>query len=160
MRAFARFDSQVLRVSPLHQLPSVALDAALAQRLRAWCESALPFAVAPAPADAAQLEAFLRELDGDALLRRLSKPRGLLLRLRVKTQDLWPGRQRQAGDIWDCGYLSADAVAALADFRPRRPTLIVTDPMPEALLRQVQQCLAAIAVAQGPALRLLTQAAP
>jgi len=158
MSLFARFDRQVLRVPPLHPMPTVALDPLFAQPLRAWCEAAPHFDVAAAPQDAAQLEAFLRELDGDRLLRSLSRAQGLLLRLRVKAQDLRPGRQRRNGDIWDCGYLSLQGLAALEAFQARRPTLIVTDPMPEASLLQAKRLLEA--KREGPALRLLTRVAP
>ena len=158
MSLFARFDSQVLRVPPLHPVPTVALDPLFAQPLRAWCEATPHFDVAAVPQDAAQLEAFLRELDGDRLLRSLSRAQGLLLRLRVKAQDLRPGRPRQNGDIWDCGYLSLQGLAALETFQARRPTLIVTDPMPEASLLQAKRLLEA--KREGPALRLLTRLAP
>lgn len=158
MSLFARFDRQVLRVPPLHPMPTVALDPLFAQPLRAWCEAAPHFDAAPAPQDAAQLEAFLRELDGDRLLRSLSRAQGLLLRLRVKAQDLRPGRQRQSGDIWDCGYLSLQGLAALEAFQARRSTLIVTDPMPEASLLQAKRLLEA--KREGPALRFLTRLAP
>jgi hypothetical protein len=158
MSLFARFDSQVLRVPPLHPVPTVALDPLFAQPLRAWCEASPHFDAAPAPQDAAQLEAFLRELDGDRLLRSLSRAQGLLLRLRVKAQDLRPGRQQQNGDIWDCGYLSAQGLQALETFQARRPTLIVTDPMSEASLLQAKRLLEAKQA--GPALRLLMQVAP
>ena len=157
MKLAARFDQAVLRVAPLQPLPCVALEPAFAQPLRHWCESTAHFAAATAPPDAAQLEAFLRELDGERLLQRLSRAQGLLLRLRVKAQDLRPSRERQPGDIWDCGYLSAGSLLALERFQARRPTLIVTDPLPTALLQQAQRALEA--KKSGPALRLLLQSA-
>ncbi len=137
----ARFNTRVLRVAPLRPLAEVqAAEAAPLSALRAWCLEApqqrlAVRAVESAPGlDLARaLEALQRELDGDFQLRALAPgwPR-LALRLRVKLADAVPARWRPAGAPWDAGYLADDPAvrAALRQFRPRRPTLIVADPMP------------------------------
>ena len=155
-RLLARFDGAVLRVAPAQPLPEVRPEEALPlAALRAWC-LAEPTrhwamqAVTPLPGlDLARaLEALQRELDGDFLLRSLPPgwPR-LGLRLRVKAADALPARWRPRDAPWDAGYLVDDAGvrAALPHFRPRRPTLMVADAMPDAALRAAIDTLAAAA---------------
>lgn len=66
-----------------------------------------------------------------------------LLRLRVKWGEcLW--WRRRAGDApWDCGYLDdrPDALSALARFKPRRPTLVITQGLSSFSLQQAVQAL-------------------
>lgn len=162
----ARFDATVLRVAPPRALPDVRPDEALPlAALRAWClaEPAQRLAVhalPPAPGvDLARaLEALQRDLDGDFQLRALPPgwPR-LALRLRVKAADALPARWRPTDAPWDAGYLAdTPAVhAALPGFRPRRPTLIVADAMPEAALRAAIATLAAAAPSFRQPVRLL-----
>jgi hypothetical protein len=152
----ARFDTRVLRVAPPRPLPDVRPDEALPlAALRAWClaEPARRFAVQalpPAPGvDLPRaLEALQRDLDGDFQLRALPPgwPR-ISLRLRVKAVDALPTRWRPMDAPWDAGYL-ADGLAvraALAQFLPRRPTLMVADAMTEAALRVAVDALTSAA---------------
>ncbi len=155
-RWLARFDTRVLRVAPLQPWTDVRPEEALPlAALRAWClaETNRPWAVrsvAPVPGLhlPRALEALQRDLDGDFLLRSLPPgwPR-LALRLRVKAVDTLPARWRPADAPWDAGYLADDAGvrAALPHFRPRRPTLMVADAMPDAALRAAVDTLAAAA---------------
>lgn len=152
----ARFDATVLRVAPAQPLPEVGPEEALPlAALRAWCvaEPTRPWAVhavTPLPGLnlARALEALQRDLDGDFLLRSLPPgwPR-LALRLRVKVADALPARWRPQDAPWDAGYLADNpgVRAALAQFRPRRPTLMVADAMPDAALRAAIDTLNAAA---------------
>lgn len=165
---FARFDTRVLRVAPLRPLAAVqAADAAPLVALRDWCLAEPQRRLAWRPAEAAPgvdlaraLEALQRELDGDFQLQALAPgwPR-LALRLRVKLADALPARWRPADAPWDAGYLADDPAvrAALRQFRPRRPTLIVSDPMPEAALQASLEALHAAAPGFARPVRLLVQ---
>lgn len=164
----ARFDARVLRLSPLRPLAPVGVvDAAPLAALRDWCRAEpqrrlATRAVEPLPGVdlACALEALQRELDGDFRLNALAPggPR-LALRLWVKGLDALPARWRPASAPWDAGYL-ADAPevrSALRHFRPRRPTLIVADPMPAAALRASIEALQAASLGFARPVRLLTQ---
>lgn len=144
------------------------LDAAL----RAWCEHGSgdgraplwrPWALpdlpeplrvarwAPGAGPPARVEALMRELDRNAELATLaarSRLASLRLRLAVKWRELRWWRPRHPQQPWDTGYLrgGAQAQAQLARFRPRRPTLMVAQGLPEAELAQV---LAALQTAQA-----------
>ncbi len=143
----ARFDTRALQA---YRLPAGAGEPDW-PALRTWCLAAPAqrYAVAiasPDGADAAVTDAGPRaagpaaamalQLDGThALLACRSTAARLGLRLGVKWQDL-----RTAGAvsatlpatrIWDSGRARGDE-AALARFRPRRPTLIVVDSGPPA----------------------------
>jgi hypothetical protein len=177
MKLLSRYDTRALRVEPLHPLDASPVMPAPA--LHAWCLSGLdldrargqaprcPLALGlladDDPALARQLEALSRELDGDRLLRALPGAAARWrLKLRVKAQDLAAWRPRRADDVWDSGYLAdeAEALAALAAFRPRRPTLMVADPMPLAALQARVAVLAAAAPAFAHPVRLIAVVAP
>jgi hypothetical protein len=175
----ARFDREALHVTPPAGYRPGTLRAeqmAAWQWLEAWCFEGAgdgrspppqPFGVAvlagPPGAGRSHLaEAYSRHLDGDLRLQALPAgwPR-LRLRLAVKLAESLPGRRRQPGDPWDCGYLgsSAAALQALRRFQPRRATLMVADELPEAVLAD---CIAALAPRQagfGQPVRLLVIAA-
>ena len=164
MSLLSRYDTGALRVAPLAARPGAqAASPASLHALRHWCLAGLepgsarrdrprvPLALGllpdAGPATARCLEALSRELDGDRLLRALPGAAARWrLKLRVKAQDMAWWRARRADDIWDCGYLADPpaVLAALTAFRPRRPTLMVADPMPRASL---QARLAALATA-------------
>jgi hypothetical protein len=83
------------------------------------------------------VEAFSRHLDGShQLLAAGGAWAGLLLRLRVKVGDVAWWRRRLPSDPWDCGYAlnEPEARKALAQFEPRRATLVVSVDWPEAAL--------------------------
>jgi hypothetical protein len=114
-----RFDDTLLR-PPLLGGPT---DPHLSQRLRAWADAPAQFLVASTP-EHAGLDAAACALDGSALLATLSPIAGLLLRLRVKWQDL---TRAPSADVWDCGWLrpGPEALARLSHWQPRRPTLLM-----------------------------------
>jgi hypothetical protein len=140
------------------------LEKAVWQQLQRWCQASAgpggvpfwtpwrspqveqPLGVAlmcselPPTGQRSLIERFSRELDGSVELARTGGAwAGLLLRLRVKLDDVQWWRTRQASDPWDCGYLVGDAAArqALRRFRPRRATLLVaTGDWPFQALRQ------------------------
>jgi hypothetical protein len=162
MSLLSRFDDRALRVEPLHRLDAstavpapalrdwclAGLDRGRARRVPPNCPLALGLVADDSPWTSAGLEALCRELDGDRLLRALPGAAARWqLKLRVKAQDLAGWRPRRADDIWDSGYLAAtaDVLAVLPGFRPRRPTLMVADPMPLAALQARLAALAAAA---------------
>ena len=86
-----------------------------------------PGAAAPAPG---LVEGLMRALDrNDELATRAARSRGAALQLRlvVKARELAWWRPRHPQQAWDTGYLrgTPESLARLADFRPRRPTLVV-----------------------------------
>ena len=125
----ARYDSAALQPFAWPPEPASAWPA-----LRAWCLAGwpeTPLAVAfhePGDLTWARVATLGLELDGSVLLHhsRGSLDR-LLLRARVKWQDLRPGALRPATAIWDSGFVprEAQALTALARFQPRRPSFIV-----------------------------------
>ncbi|MBB5204979.1 hypothetical protein HNQ51_002298 [Inhella inkyongensis] len=128
----ARFDAAALRPPARLPLPP-SPDPRWAQ-LSTECRAAPqePLRVAKLPhwaLEPAALHAWLRELDADLPLERASALGRMGLKLRAKLQDLGWGSAATA--IWDCGFLGEAALPALAQFRPRRPTVIVLDPMPQ-----------------------------
>lgn len=169
--AVARFDGEALSADPEIALPAVPpTPAMLAQvaPLRAWCFEGLgegrspllrpsqaphiprPLALAmwQAPAGLARAQAaqhLARDLDGGFLLQAApSRAAGLALRLRVKLHDLMWWRGRREDDPWDSGYpvRGPEGLAALARFRPRRPTLMVMDGWPLEIIAPALQALA------------------
>lgn len=180
----ARYDGEVMRVEPpaaVAQATGPLSDAQQAtwRQLQAWCfagagdgrspfwrPGALPrveqrFAVATLAggpeADLQQLvEAFSRHLDGsDQLAAAGGALAGLLLRLRVKCNDAFWWRARQASDPWDCGYLLGEP-AALRRFQPRRATLMVADDsLPDAALLEALHILQTRSVGFRHPVRLL-----
>ncbi len=160
-----------------HENPLPSARAALRTRLKAerqaWLASP---AGAQAPAGlAAQLAPVMQQLeplclglywplpgefDAPAYWAAHALPGvSLALRLRVKLADALPARWRPADAPWDAGYLADDPAvrAALRQFRPRRPTLIVSDPMPEAALQASLEALHAAAPGFARPVRLLVQ---
>lgn len=162
--------------------PDVAQQRAW-QALESWCQSGMgtgrtPFwrpsllpdvperfslAVMVGEAGAGKLrlaDAFARHIDRNAELEALSaesRLKGLRLKLAVKWHELWWWRKRHPRQPWDCGYLVDDsAVAArLADFRPRRPTLIIADSLSDAGLGRALQTLCAAKMNYRHPVRLL-----
>ena len=91
-------------------------------------------------------EVFSRHIDGSTRLQALGgRLRGLGWRLRIKLDECLWWRPRPPATPWDAGYLplSAAAVAPLAHFRPRRPTLIVADALHPQVLAQALRALQA-----------------
>lgn len=92
------------------------------------------------------VERFSRQLDGSDQLREAGGALGgLLLRLRVKLNDVMWWRARQPSDPWDCGYLVCEPSVrqALSRFQPRRATLMVADTWPADALQQAIESLSA-----------------
>jgi hypothetical protein len=103
-------------------------------------------------------EAFSRHIDGTTRLHALgSRLRGLRWRLRIKLDECCWWKPLPAGTPWDAGYLplSANALAPLRAFRPRRATLIVADGLHELVLREALRTLSANQAAFRHAVRLL-----
>lgn len=175
MSLLSRYDSLALRVEPLRPLPPAQASTAVNPAWKAWCLRALdlehPGSASPprvplalgfvadeGGATAHSLEALSRDLDGDHLLRAChSAAARWRLKLRVKAQDLTPWRARRASDIWDCGYLAATPALPehLARFRPRRPTLMVADPMPQAALQAAVAALSTASAGYSHPVRVL-----
>ena len=141
----ARFDSAALRAFDWPPKPAPAWPG-----LRAWCLGGsldAPLALAwhePGALSFARAAALALELDGSVLLHQGgSSLERLLLRARVKWQDLHPGALHLATAIWDCGYVGREpqALAALARFEPRRPTFIVLQDFDADALTNAVQCL-------------------
>lgn len=139
----ARFDAVALR-----PFAWPAPDAGDWPALRTWClaEPSLQLAVAhslPSELKAARATALALQLDGShALHARSGTAQRVVLRLRVKLQDIRLGHDVQADDIWDSGWVPDEplAWAALERFRPRRPTFIVLNGLPlEAVQRSLAQ---------------------
>ena len=140
----ARFDADVLRPPERRPLPETP-DPRWAQ-LSADClatpQERLRVAFLPIwaqnPDQTSALHAWLRELDGDLQLQRSGALGRLSLKLRAKLQDLGLG---WGAPIWDCGFLGAAALPALVHFRPRRPTVIVLESMPQPHMDAALQAL-------------------
>ena len=117
--------------------------------LREWCtaQPALRFAVAragPGEGAAARAAAVALKLDGSVQLHAAHGALGrLAMRLRVKLHDVLGGLAATPGRIWDSGWVPPEpsAWAALAQFKPRRPTLIVMQGLPPG---EMQRLLAAL----------------
>jgi hypothetical protein len=103
-------------------------------------------------------ESLCRELDGSALLEacegRLAK---LRLRVAVKLRECLWWRRRQAGDPWDSGYLREEALARgrVAQFLPRRATLVIADKLPRETLHKAVETLRRRSGKFGHPVRLL-----
>jgi hypothetical protein len=145
MSLFARFD--------LHTLaPPEVGDALPPEELLAWCRNSGQ-AWRETTASGAELDALMRELDGDRALQALpSAAARLRVRLGLKAREAlgW----RRAGDPWDAGRLRE--LDALLRFEPRRPTLIVASHGQAA----ARELIAARQPAWSHAVRLLISAAP
>lgn len=114
MSLFARFDRSTLS-------PPIPSEARAPQALLAWCRQPGP-ACAETQAGDDELDALMRELDGDRALQALpSAAARLRLRLGLKLREALGSRR--ADDPWDAGWLRD--LDALLRFEPRRPTLIV-----------------------------------
>jgi hypothetical protein len=176
----ARYDAQLLH-PPAPPEPSAVpaelppLERAVQHQLLAWCRQGagdgrstipLPLGIAlltgvPDPGACALVEAAALQLDGShALVAAGGRWRQRLFRLRVKWDECRRWRPRAADAPWDSGYLldSADALARLAHFQPRRPTLIVAQGLADATLRQVLQVLGSRQASWRQPLRLLVVA--
>jgi hypothetical protein len=93
-------------------------------------------------------EAFARSLDRQqelAALAAASKGKAWRAQLTTKWNGLWWWRKRHPRQPWDCGYLVEDPAARLrlAQFRPRRPTLIIADELRDESLDSAFQALSA-----------------
>jgi hypothetical protein len=149
----ARFDTQALRAPQLADAGGTAQAAPnLQAAVQAWCVQSLPAAglqlaalVGPSSrAKSAWVADLALRLDGSYALQSAGgAARRLVLRSRVKAQDLAWWRPRQATDFWDCGYIAerSDAVQQLERFKPRRATLMLADAAPEDLLLASLQAL-------------------
>jgi hypothetical protein len=105
-------------------------------------------------------EAFARELDrNEELAARSTRLRASAwaLKLKVKWNELWWWRPRHPQQPWDCGHLVEDpaALGKLAQFRPRRPTLLVADELGADSLDRAVQWLSAARVDFRHPVRLL-----
>lgn len=155
-----RFDLSLMRPPT----PAPAVDAALLERVRAWCERGafprptLPLAVANIAPHAA-LDGVACELDGSHVLARQGRWRGLAWRLLILMRDLVPGRHPQPGDPWDCGWWREGPPAAAAAFRPRRATLLLVREPAEAELAALLAALRAGSTATPRPLRVLVVSA-
>ncbi|WP_341645187.1 hypothetical protein [Thauera sp. SDU_THAU2] len=92
------------------------------------------------------VDTFALHLDRNDELAELSaasKLKGWQLKLATKWHELWWWRKRHPRQPWDCGYLmeNSAAMARLARFRPRRPTLIIADQLRGSSLEQALQAL-------------------
>lgn len=145
----ARFDLRALE--PPLPLAEPALQAAQAHAawpgLLAWCHQPARWAVRTLPGDTGLAgeagtdlaHALCLVVDGSLQLRACRGAAArLALRLRTKINDVALGRPRQPADPWDAGWLrpGREGLQALAQFTPRRPTLLVAGP---ALGRAHQQ---------------------
>ena len=177
----ARYDTQLLRPPAPPAVTSTATGSTappqpLQQHLLAWCRHgagdgrsamALPLSIAllagvRGTGPSALVEDTALRLDGShALLAAGGRWRQRLFRLRVKWDECRWWRPRAADAPWDSGYLvdSAAALARLAHFQPRRPTLIVAQGLADATLRQVLQVLGARQAGWRQPMRLLVVAA-
>jgi hypothetical protein len=175
----ARYDAQLLRppATPLAggaAAPLAPAERDLQDHLLAWCRHGCgdglsvppqPLSIAlltGAAADAQQplVEDLALRLDGTYDLQAAgSRWRQRLFRLRVKWDECRWWRPRAAAP-WDSGYLidSTDAMARLAHFRPRRPTLIVAQGLADTPLRDTLRTLAACRTHFAQPVRLLVLA--
>ncbi len=140
--------------------PQAAVDAALLQRLRTWCEAGAPPPLAQplaaaCIASAEGLDGAACALDGSHALARLGRWQGLAWRLRILLGDLAPGHGARPGHPWDCGWWRAGALAAAAAFRPRRATLLLLRPADQAASAELLATLQAQSPAYTRPLRVL-----
>lgn len=116
MSLLTRFDAQALEAPAGSgaSVPGVWLD---------WCQSATgAFAWCHCDASLAELNALMRELDGDRALQALASGAARWQwRISLKLREALGLRRAQ--DPWDAGHLRD--LDALLRFEPRRPTLIV-----------------------------------
>jgi hypothetical protein len=176
----ARYDAQLLRPPATPDAAAAAtplppLAQALQDHLLAWCRHGAGDGLSPplqalsialltgAAADGRQplVEELALRLDGTYdLLAAGSRWRQRLFRLRVKWDECRWWRPRATAAPWDSGYLidSADAMARLAHFRPRRPTLIVAQGLADTPLRDALRTLAACRMQLAQPVRLLVLA--
>lgn len=136
--------------------------------LRAWClagssplQARLAVAVLEG-GDATNAHALVQALclERDGSLQMLACPSAagrVALRLKTKLHDLSPWRERQPGDAWDAGFLPGTpaGLQALANFQPRRATLLVAQSLSTPALRATCALLHARQRHYGHALRLL-----
>lgn len=177
----ARYDAQLLRppAPPATTATATAPPAPqrpLQHQLLAWCRQGagdgrstipLPLGIAllagvPDTGPCALVEDTALQLDGShALLAAGGRWRQRLFRLRVKWDECRWWLPRAADAPWDSGYLvdSADALARLAHFQPRRPTLMVAQGLADAALRQVLHVLGSRRADFRQPVRLLVVAA-
>ncbi len=165
----ARFDTQLM-LPPDAEVTLAASGCVggeqLTLTLQALANSRLPFASAhfPLHADAperarqlALLHHQLLDLDGTRQMQSLGglwRQRAYRLGLKLReanAQVLGPGWP------WDCGFLrpDVDLVRALAQFQPRRPSLLAAWQLPEAVAETVLHSLQAGTPAGGHPVRLL-----
>ncbi|ENO84711.1 hypothetical protein [Thauera linaloolentis] len=105
-------------------------------------------------------ETFALRLDRNDELAALSadsRLKGMCLKLAVKWHELWWWRKRHPRQPWDCGYVLEHpaAMARLAHFRPRRPTLMIADELRNDSLRQILHALGTAQAGFGHPVRLL-----
>ena len=113
--------------------------------LREWCtaQPALRFAVArvgPGEGAAARAAAVALKLDGSVQLQAAHGALGrFAMRLRVKLHDMLGGLAATRSCIWDSGWVPPEpsAWAALMQFKPRRPTLIVMQGLPPGAVQRL-----------------------
>jgi hypothetical protein len=110
---------------------------------------------------AALLQDFCRDIDGtERLLAMPTRWHGLAWRVGIKLQECmwWARRSRRLP--WDAGYLldDADAMVQWPHFRPRRPTLIVSQGIDELRLRHAVQVLRARSAAYAQPVRMVVAA--
>ncbi len=123
MSWLARFDERALR-------PPIAGPGGVPADLLNWCRTGDPrFAWRDCSASPDELNALMRELDGDRALQALASAAArwqVRLGLKLREAMGW----RRADDPWDAGHLRE--LDALLQFEPRRPTLIVADASQQA----------------------------
>lgn len=152
----ARYDLATLSPSPAEARRAAAASSGLIEPIERWCLAglgsgrtafwrphALPdvterlsVATLAGPVPSAAIVALARRLDRDdelAALAAVSRRQAITLKLAVKWQELWWWRARHPRQAWDCGWLRED-VSALADFRPRRPTLVIAQGLPASAI--------------------------
>jgi hypothetical protein len=114
-----------------------------------------------AQATAALLQAFCLDIDGSHRLMGMPTSwHGLAWRASIKLREgLWWLR-RSRGLPWDAGYLldDADAMVQWPHFRPRRPTLIVSQGLDELRLRHAVQVLRTRCPAYAQPVRMVVAA--
>ena len=143
----ARFDRAALQPFAWSPEPASAWPALRVWCLAGWLDAPLAVAFHERGELALARAALLAlELDGSALLQHSGSGLDrLLLRARVKWQDLRPGAHRPATAIWDSGFVphQGQALTALARFKPRRPTFIVLQDFSAAELERALSSLRA-----------------
>ncbi len=164
----ARYDLQALE--PPLPLDEPALQAAQAHAawpgLLAWCHQDSHWAVHSLPGDTGLAEgarvdlahALCLVVDGSLQLRSCRGATArLALRLRTKFNDVAVWRPRQPADPWDAGWLrpGSNGLQALAQFTPRRPTLLVAGPALGTAHQQEAQAVLLARQARAPHLMRL-----